>query len=117
MSSTTTHPEPGTELGMYARKVAQVTGLSELALDRLHTSDMGAPRHFRYVSGEGGGFFYTLDGLCRLVEILHAESRPVAAKSLAVSLDHVRHPAPAPIAPAGRNVRGSWMRDWEASHQ
>ena len=103
MNTATTSPAVA---GMFARKVTEVTGLSLMALDRLHASDMGSPGHFMFLPGAAGGMFYTVTGLSRLVEILHAESHTVAAKCLAATLDEIRTPPPPPVAPAGRNVRG-----------
>lgn len=113
MSTTTTSSAESAPVGFFARKVAKVTGLSEMALDRLHTSDMGSPGHFLHLPGAEGGFFYTVAGLSRLVEILYLEGHHAEAVMLRRALDEIRRPADLPPAPKGRNVRGGWMRDWE----
>lgn len=115
--STTTTSQPTARVGLYARRVSEITGLAESDLYRLHSSDMGAPGHFTYDAGARGGIFYTVRGLSRLVEILSAESRDGAAKLLSAALDQLRNPTPPPVAPAGRNVAGSWALDWERKQE
>ncbi|MDF3058525.1 MAG: hypothetical protein K0R17_2740 [Rariglobus sp.] len=114
MNTATTSPAVA---GLFARKVAEITGLSELKLDRLHTSDMGSPGHFLYQSGAGGGWFYTVAGLSRLVEILFADGCKAEATMLRAALDELRTPPPPPVAPRGCNVRGNWMADVEARQE
>lgn len=116
MSKTKTS-QPTARVGLYARRVSEITGLEESDLYRLHSSDMGAPGHFTYDAGARGGIFYTVRGLSRLVEILSAESRDGAAKLLSAALDQLRNPTPPPVAPAGRNVGGSWALDWERKQE
>jgi hypothetical protein len=107
--STTTTQAPATA-GLFARKVAQVTGLSEMALDRMHTEDMGGPKHFFQQPGAAGGFVYTVAGLSRLVEILYAEGHADAALALRAELNKLCPcRSPLPVAPAGVNVRGEWQ--------
>lgn len=84
---------------IYARKVAEATGLSEAEIYRRHSDDMGSPGHF----GFAGAIFYTPKGLTRLVEILDAEGQHVAARCLAAALNQLRSP------------HGSWAQRWEAA--
>jgi CubicO group peptidase (beta-lactamase class C family) len=114
MNTATTSPAVA---GLFARKVREITGLLESDIYRLHTSDMGSPGHFLYQSGAEGGMFYTVAGLSRLVEILFSDGCKAEATMLRTELDKLRTPAPAAVAPPGRNERGNWALDWEASHQ
>ncbi len=94
----TTTPRPALT-GLYARRVAEVTGLSEMELYRHHASDMGSPGHFFY---ERGAMVYTAKGLSALVEALAVEGQMVAAKLLAAALQHAAEKAPA------RDWLGAW---------
>lgn len=56
--------------GLFSRRVALVTGLSERAIENLHPSHFGAPGHFKFVSGSCGGMYYTSKGVVGLLEAL-----------------------------------------------
>ncbi|MBC8040102.1 MAG: hypothetical protein H7Y06_06140 [Opitutaceae bacterium] len=114
MNTATTSPAVA---GIFARKVKEITGLLESDIYRRHTSDMGSPGHFLYQSGAGGGMFYTVAGLSRLVEILFADGCKAEATMLRAALDELRTPTPPPVAPSGRNVRGNWMAALEARQE
>lgn len=101
--STTTVSVPAVT-GMFARAVAQATGLSERELENLHPDVWGAPGHWRYVGGSHGGMFYTRKGIAVMIETLRATGHVIESMLLA--------------AVASRELAGSgWASRWEADHE
>ena len=111
--------------GMFARKVAQVTGLSARELENLHPDRFGSPGHWKFVSGEGGGMFYTPQGLLAVLEALRLAERKAEALCLGEAIRagglEVKAPTAAPItqlpdvsyAPPPVSRLTQWERDHE----
>lgn len=107
--------------GLFARKVSEITGLSERELESYHPLGFGSPGHYRYISNVGCGVLYTPKGLLALLEGLRLAGRHAEAQSLADAIRagglEVKAPSATPITelPAKSHAEPprSRLLDWE----